>query len=294
VYAYFPGIAAYYVAQMYLNNNNTDSQNDSAIEYKFTSTNFNRSLLYSALVYAFSDVFLFSTLKLSVGFLMNKYKCSTFLAGSIHSGSPFLLIWLVRQHILERIVNDSLFMWCDLFFIFVTLMFLMPFVRDTTKYLQYLRRRTKFKLQNLSIRNSIFLNDFQDHCFFVICLNLNILLFATHVFIPDYKTALEGNSFPFGMNHLFFHFLLMTLATIYHYRVKVLYEIRKPQRRYIVVEQYLCGNARNCHQTVQVLFNAGNVPTGVNVPNYSVQIVEFASLPSWIRRKIPDNAFSAA
>ena len=45
--------------------------------------------------------------------------------------------------------------------------------------------------------------------------------------------------------------------------------------------------SQNCHQTVQVLFNAANVPTGVNVPDYSVKIVDFASLPSGFVVKFP-------
>uniref|UniRef100_A0A914VX90 Uncharacterized protein n=1 Tax=Plectus sambesii TaxID=2011161 RepID=A0A914VX90_9BILA len=279
-----PNFAAYFVAShtddifRYLKSN---SSNDTDLQLE--------AVVYPALAYSFVDIAIFLSLKLLVWRWTRK--CCAFLSKSIHSGTPFLLVWIIRRFILENLDDHVLQFWMHALLTVVTVMLFVPFARESLRSVQFLRRRAKFHL------NTYGGYKWNSTCYIlfsamriVVCNVYILCLFFVDVLFTDPAHS----SFPFVINYPFVIFIGMLSINCEHASMKIAYELQEPQKRFIVVKQYFCASARTCHRLAEVLHNSETVPNGNNTPDYSVKIVDFANLPVWIRSKIPERALSPA
>jgi hypothetical protein len=251
-----------------------------------------KKVIYPALAFAIAESLLNFSLKLSHWYCTKK--CSTFLSKFVHIKTPFLLMWIARRFILDRIQDVNLFFWCHVLLIAVTIIMFSPFFKDIVRTVKYRQRRKKFNLKHNFCNSNVGL-------FIVSMISITLILwfFIDLLFANDVSWLM---TFPFlFINYPVIIYLGWLIANFEHSEIKVMYEIQYPREQYVLVKHSVCGNARFCHNyelenAVSVLYNSTSVPPATNlyVPDYTAKVVEFSNIPVWIRQKIRQNALTAA
>jgi hypothetical protein len=238
-----------------------------------------KEIIRPTLVYITIECSLYFTLKLSLWYYTKH--CSAFLSKFFHSRIPFPLVWIVRRFIIDRIQDDDLFFWCNLLLFAIIIILFVPYFEDIVQTVKYRQRRKKFNLKPDSFIGLLTMSMFGI---------VLIMLLFLHDIESHTRISFLQNIICMGC----------VFENFEHSRIKVMYEVQKPSKRYILVKQFVCGNARICHVNndiwTRVLYNSTNAPPVHNlyVPNYLVKVNKLCNLPSSIRRKIRQNALIAA